>query len=346
MEELEREMGITGAIKLASNENALGPSPKAVEAIKAVLAKLHLYPDGSCYYLAEALAGKLGVSPRQIVFGNGSNEVISFLVAAFVAPGDEVIVGQPTFLMYQKIVQARGGEAKIVPLRNMVHNLDGILDALSDRTRLIFLDNPNNPTGTVIDKREFDEFLNKLPEGVLVVLDEAYVDFAEPAGRIDVIGYLNSNAPVISLRTFSKAYGLAGLRVGFGLMSTEIADMLHRVRQPFNINHLAQVGALAAIADEEHYRRTIEMTRNGIRWLRSEMEKLGCHTYPTQANFFLADVGNGRKVYDALLLEGVIIRPMESYGYPSFVRITVGLPEENSRLIESLKKVLAGAKGS
>ena len=341
LEELEREYGITGSIKLASNENALGPSPKAVAAVAAALGNLHRYPDGSCHYLAHALAEKIGVSPEQLVFGNGSNEIIQLLVAAFLGPDEEVVTSHPTFLVYQKVVQAQGGINRVVPLAGMDHDLTALADAITDKTRLIFLDNPNNPTGTVFDKIAFEAFLDRVPEGIIVALDEAYVDFVDPALRLDARDYLNHRVPVVALRTFSKAYGLAGLRVGYGLMRPEIADYLHRVRQPFNVNNLAQVGALAALADDDHYQKTLRLTKEGIAWLSGEVEKLGCIAFPTQTNFFLIDVKqDGKRLYEAMLRRGVIVRPMQAYGYANYIRITVGLPEENQRFVAALADTL------
>ncbi|MCJ7603907.1 MAG: histidinol-phosphate transaminase [Desulfobulbaceae bacterium] len=341
LKELEREYGITDAIKMASNENSLGPSPKALEAIRQSLADLHRYPDGSCYYLAQALANKLAVKPQQLVFGNGSNEVIELLVGAFVGPGDEVITSHPSFLVYQTLVQARNGLNSVVPLKNMAHDLVAILTNVTANTRLIFLDNPNNPTGTVFGQNEFEAFLSALPETVIVVLDEAYVDFVDPAVKLDVRQYIDNHVPVVGLRTFSKVYGLAGLRVGYGIMHEEIAGYLHRVRQPFNVNALAQEAAVAALEDYDHYQQTLAMTREGISWLLREIDKLGCRTFPTQTNFFLVDVGcDCRVLYEKMLHKGVIIRPMSSYGYPTFIRITVGTPSENERLVKSLAQCL------
>lgn len=337
IEELEREYGISGSIKLASNENALGPSPRAVAAVTDCLKNLHRYPDGSCYYLAAALAEKLGVLPEQLVFGNGSNEIIQLLISAFLAPGEEVISSHPTFLVYQKVVQAQDGVNRVVPLRDMQHDLEGILGQITAGTRLIFLDNPNNPTGSVFRRDEFAAFLDKVPENVIVALDEAYVDFVDPAIRLDAREYLQHRVPVVVLRTFSKAYGLAGLRVGFGIMHADIAQYLHRVRQPFNVSLPAQVGALAALADDEHYEKTMTCTRQGIAWLSREVARLGCTPFPTQTNFFLIDVkGDGKKLYESLLRKGVIVRPMNAYGYPEYIRITVGTPAENQRFVSAL----------
>jgi histidinol-phosphate aminotransferase len=344
LEELEREYGITGSIKLASNENPWGPSPRAVEAIAGALASLHRYPDGSSYYLTQALARWTGATAEEIILGNGSNEVIEFLVKVFVQPGDEVITSHPSFLMYQKFVQVRGGVNSVIPLRNMCHDLEGILKAITGRTRLIFMDNPNNPCGTLISREEFAEFLARVPEDVVVVLDEAYVDFVAPELRIDVLSCIRKPegiAPVVTLRTFSKAFGLAGLRVGFGLMHPEIISLMHRVRQPFNINLLGQIGAAAALADPSHYEMTIRETTRGRAWLSAEVEKFGCRAYPSHTNFFLIDVrGDATRLYEAMLHQGVIVRSMKPYGYPDFIRITVGTAAENQRFVLALDDCL------
>jgi histidinol-phosphate aminotransferase len=341
IEELEREYGISGSIKLASNENSLGPSPKAVAAIAGALTKLHRYPDGSCFYLGNRLAAKLGVRPEEIVFGNGSNEIIGLLIATFLQPGEEVITSHPTFLVYQMMVQAQGGVNRVVPLKEMSHHFPAILKAITDRTRLIFLDNPNNPTGTAFSAADFEAFLAAVPDYVIVVLDEAYVDFVDADLRLDVHTYLYKKTPVVALRTFSKAYGLAGLRIGYGLMREELAGYLHRLRQPFNVNQLAQIGALAALDDEEHYQQTLTVTTEGMIWLHREIARLGCRPLPSQANFFLVDIGgSGKKLYERMLTKGVIIRPMHAYGYPNYIRITVGLPEENERLVRAMAEAL------
>jgi histidinol-phosphate aminotransferase len=340
MDELEREYGITNAIKLASNENPWGPSPKAVRAIGEMLHNLHRYPDGSSYALTEALAQWIEADPAEIVLGNGSNEVIEFLVKAFVGTGDQVITSHPSFLMYQKFVQVRGGENVVIPLQGMAHDLEAISAAITDRTRLIFIDNPNNPTGTLIEKEVFDRFLTGLPQTVIVVLDEAYVDFVEPVRRVDILGYIRhpENIPaVVSLRTFSKAFGLAGLRVGFGIMHRDVASLLHRVRQPFNINLPAQAGALAALSDTAHYDYTLRATAEERTWLQEAVAQLGCTPYPSHTNFFLIDVcGDATRLYEAMLYKGVIVRSMKAYGYPDFIRITVGTSAENQRFVAAL----------
>jgi len=344
LEELEREYGISNSIKLASNENPWGPSPMAVAAIEKSLPNLHRYPDGSSFYLTEALARWLGAGMDEIVLGNGSNEVIEFLIKAFILPGEEVITSHPSFLMYQKFVQVRGGKNIVLPLKDMQHDLESILGAVNEQTRLIFLDNPNNPCGTFFSTKRFEEFIHRLPETVILVLDEAYADFVEQELRIDILSYIRKSdgiPAVVGLRTFSKAFGLAGLRIGFGLMHHDIADLLHRVRQPFNINLPAQVGALAALSDTNHYNATIDKTRKGRQWLSDQVRQLGCTPYPSHTNFFLIDVcGDATRLFESMLHKGVIVRSMKAYGYPDFIRITVGTRAENTRFVKSLAQSL------
>lgn len=348
LDELEREYGITDSIKLASNENAWGPSPKAIEAIQTSLGDLHRYPDGSGYYLTQAIAERFDVQPEEVVLGNGSNEIIEFLVKSFVREGDEVITSHPSFLMYQKFVQVRGGVNKVIPLNDMHHDLDAIVDSVTDKTRLIFLDNPNNPTGTFITPKGLESFFQRIPESVIVVLDQAYVDFMEEEIQGDIkvlIDDIQGRCPVVLLRTFSKAYGISGLRVGFGLMSASIAGCLHKVRQPFNINSLALVGAQAALADDVYFDKVISETRSGMQSLMEAVGKLGCTSYPSQTNFFLIDVkGNANDLYTAMLYKGVIVRSMNAYGFPTCIRITVGTREENERFVRALADCLKELK--
>jgi histidinol-phosphate aminotransferase len=344
IEELEREYGVTNSIKLASNENAWGSSPKAIEAMGQALTNLHRYPDGSNYYLVQAIAEKNGFSHDEVIIGNGSDDIIECLVKAYVQAGDEVLTSHPSFLMYQKVVQVRGGVNKVFPLKGMHHDLDAMLAAVTDRTRLIFLDNPNNPTATAIEPGKLYSFLSEVPESVIVVLDEAYVDFMDDEMQVDVYSLIKNTkgrCGVVALRTFSKAYGLAGIRVGYGLMNAEVAGYLHRVRQPFNVNQLAQVAAIAAINDTEFYEKTLQGTREGKAWLQKEVDKLGCTSYSSQTNFFLIDVkGDATALYEAMLHKGVIIRSMKAYGYTNVIRVTVGTTAENQRFIGSLKDCL------
>ena len=348
MDELEREYGVSNPIKLASNENPWGPSPKALTRIAAEIANLNRYPDGSGYYLTREISKCFDVDPEEIVLGNGSNEVIEFLVKAFVREGDEVITSHPSFLMYQKFVQVRGGVNKVIELKEMGHDLDAIVESINDRTRLIFIDNPNNPTGTAIELSVLEDFLSRVSEHVIVVLDEAYVDFMDGELKPDIhklIRAQQGGCSVVLLRTFSKAYGLSGLRVGFGLMDREVAVCLHKVRQPFNINSLGLVGAEEALRDSEYFESVVSRTRSGMSWLQQEVDALGCRSYPSHTNFFLIDVkGSADDIYKAMLYKGVIIRSMSAYGFPSFVRITVGTDEENKRFLEAFTACLRELK--
>ena len=341
IEELERELGITGSIKLASNENPLGPSPKAVEAVSKALAGLHRYPDGSCYYLKEKLSAILAVPHEMITFGNGSNEIIELLVRAYLKPGDEAIMGNPSFAVYPIAVKAVGGVAVEVPLKDMKHDLKTMASKITGKTRIIFIANPNNPTGTMVSGEEFREFMKSVPEGVIVCMDEAYYEFVTATDFPDTLSYVKEGAPVLVLRTFSKIYGLAGLRVGYGVANAGIMDYMNRVRQPFNVNSLAQIAAMAALEDTAHIERTRQNNAEGLKFLLGELRANGFECVDTQANFFLVKVGDGRGVYDALLRKGVIVRPMASYNLPEYIRITVGLPEENRRFLESFKAVVS-----
>lgn len=346
IEELERELGITGSIKLASNENPLGPSKKAVKAVAKALAGLHRYPDGSCYYLKNALSEKTGMPTENIIFGNGSNEIIELLIRTLLRPGDEAVMGNPSFAVYPLVVQAAGGVAVQVPLKkDLTHDLDAMSRAVTKKTRLVFVCNPNNPTGTIVRAKELKRFLLVLPKDVIVCMDEAYFEFVNDKNFPDSLSFVKEGLPVVVLRTFSKIYGLAGLRIGYGIADAGIIDYLGRVRQPFNVNSLAQAGALAALKDTAHLVKTQKVNADGIRYLFGELKSLGYECVDTEANFFLVKVGDGRGIYDALLKKGVIVRPMNSYGLGEYIRITVGLPAENRRFIKEMK-CLAGGFGA
>ena len=342
IEEVERELGIAGSIKLASNENPLGPSPKAVAAVTAALAGLHRYPDGSAFYLKQRLAARCGVTEDEIVVGNGSNELIELMVRAFVRPGDEAVMAEQAFVVYQLVMQAAGGVARAVALRDFTHDLDAIAAAVTPRTRLVFLANPNNPTGTIFRRAAWEAFLERVPEHVIVIADDAYAEYAEDADYPDTIRNRGAGrVAVVSLRTFSKLYGLAGLRVGYAVAPLAITDALGRIRQPFNVNALALAGALAALDDVEHVRRTLAVNREGMAYVTEAFRRLGLDYVPSAANFVLVRVGEGARVYDALLRRGVIVRPMGVYGFPEHVRVTIGLPEENRRFVDVLAEALA-----
>ncbi len=343
-EELEREYGICNSIKIASNENPASPSPAIVRAITDALAGINRYSDAACHDLSVAIAAKYGVEKEEIVVGNGSNEIIDFLVKAFVEKGDEVITSHPSFLMYQKFVQVRGGINHIIPLQERGHDLNAIMDRINERTRLIFIDNPNNPMGSAIAPRDLYIFLSSVAEHVIVVIDEAYADFMEEELRPDAASLIRNTerrCPVVFMRTFSKAYGLAGLRVGYGIMNRDLAACLHKVRQPFNVNTLAQAGAIAALKEEERYQQIVQKNRQGISYLRDAFAALGCISYPSQGNFVFVDVKrDADRLYEALLHKGIIIRSMRAYGFPTSIRVTVGTELENIRFVEMFEKCL------
>jgi histidinol-phosphate aminotransferase len=343
IEEVEREYGIRDSVKLASNENPLGPSPKALEALQQKIHQLNRYPDGHSFYLRERLAAKLGVGPENLIFGNGSNEIIELAVRTFMQPGDEAVMADQAFVVYRLIVQAAGGVGKAVPLKNFAHDLAAIGEALSSRTRLVFLSNPNNPTGTIFGKREWEAFLDRITPEMLVLVDEAYFEYVTNPDYPDSIRYRRDDRCLLTLRTFSKLYGLAGLRVGYGVGPKDVVAMMQRVRQPFNINAAAQWAALAALEDQEHVDRTLAVNRAGMAFLTRELERLGLGFVPSDANFILVRVGNGRKVFELLLRRGVIVRTMDEYRFPEHVRVTVGKPEENSKFIEAMEGVIKGA---
>jgi histidinol-phosphate aminotransferase len=340
IEEVEREYGIAHSTKLASNENPLGPSPKALAAIRAKLEELNLYPDGDCFYLKNGLAKKLGVAPEQLIFGNGSNEIIELAVRAFMRPGDQAVMARQAFVVYQLIVQAVGGISVQVPLRDYTHDLAAIAAAVTAETKIIFLANPNNPTGTIFRRPEWEAFLAKLQKDVLLIVDEAYFEYVQDAGYPDSLKYQSEDRPMLTLRTFSKLYGLAGLRVGYGIGPREIISMMQRVRQPFNVNAPAQWAALAALDDSDHVQRSLAVNREGLEFLGGEFKKLGLEFVPTHGNFILVRVGKGQEVFKQLLGQGVIVRPMGGYQFPEHVRVTVGTMDENRKFIAALQKVI------
>lgn len=344
IEELEREYGIKGSIKLASNENPLGPPETALKAMEGVLKNCHRYPDGGGFLLTAKIAELNGLKNQNVVLGNGSDDIIGLLTRAFLSPGDEAVMTRPSFLMYEIMVDSAGASSVFAPLgdrkSSFAIDLDAMADKITDRTRMIFLTNPNNPTGTIIRKREFELFLEKVPENVIVVIDEAYIEFVTDPDCVKGLDYIGGKTPVVVLKTFSKAYGLAGVRIGYGLMQEDIAASLHKVRMPFNVNILGQAAALAALSDTEFLNKSLDLVHSGLDYLYSELTKLGFSFFKTQANFFLIDVkGSSDVVFEKLLHEGVIVRSMSSYGYPEFIRLTVGLPSENERFIKALEKV-------
>ncbi len=336
IEELERELGITEAVKLASNENPFGPSPKALAAISAAAVRVNRYPDGSSFKLRTKLAQRLGVAGNQLVFGCGADEIFELMVKAFVGPGDEVVYAWPSFAMYPIVTAGMGASAVPVPLdARLAHDLPAMRAAVTPRTRVVMVCNPNNPTGTSVGRAEFDAFVAALPADVVLVVDEAYFEFVRRADFPDAIGWLAKRPGTLVIRTFSKIYGLAGLRVGYGVGDPELIGYLERARHPFNLNLLAEEAAVAALDDAEHVARTRKGNADGIATLTRELAALDIATWPTDANFLLADAGVG--AYDALLKQGVIVRPLAGFGMPGHIRITVGTAEENERCVKALQ---------
>ncbi len=342
IEEVARELGMPASqiIKLASNENPLGPSPVALQAMQHVLANINLYPDGNAFYLKHKLADKLSVQPENLILGNGSNEIIEFVGHAFMQPGVDVIVSQYCFAIYPLTAKLFGANVITVPAKNHGHDLPAMLKAITSQTRVVFVANPNNPTGTVVSKQELTDFASRVPANILLVIDEAYIEFLDdPADFISEIRR-GERPNLLLMRTFSKIFGLAGLRLGYGIGSPELITGLEKIRQPFNINSIAQAGALAALDDREHMRRTRDNNAAGLKLYVDAFQKLGLEFVPSAGNFILVRVGEGQRVFEAMQKLGVIVRPMGGYQLPEWIRISVGTPEENDRCIKALKTVL------
>lgn len=341
--ELAREVGIAedSIVKLASNENPLGMSPAAKEAISRALAELPRYPDGNGFALKAALSAETGVPASGIVLGNGSNDVLDLVARALLSPQSEAIFSQYAFAVYPLATMATGARPVAVQARDFGHDLDAMVTAITKRTRVIFIANPNNPTGTFLPGEAVAAFLAKVPQDVLVVLDEAYTEYLAESDRYDSIAWLTQYPNLLVSRTFSKAYGLAGLRVGYGLGSAEVIDLLNRVRQPFNVNSLAQAAATAALGDHAFLERSASLNHCGMAQLTTAFAALGLTWIPSRGNFVTVNVGDAAAINQRLLEQGVIVRPIAGYGMPEWLRVSVGLPEENTRLIEALTSALA-----
>ncbi len=344
IEEVARELGLPAddIIKLASNENPLGPSPKALAAMREALETTHLYPDGNAFYLKNRLARELSVQPANLVFGNGSNEILEFVAHACLAPGTDVVVSQYCFAVYPIVTRLFGANLVVVPAREYGHDLPAMLRAVTPATRIVFVANPNNPTGTLAAAADVLRLVHELPERVLLVMDEAYLDFLDRP--VDLLPLIRSGAKpnLLLARTFSKIYGLAGLRLGYGIGCPELIAALEKIRQPFNINLVAQAGALAALDDVDHLTRTRSNNRQGLELLQGAFRQMGLAYVPSAANFVLVKVGDGQRVFENLQRQGVIVRPMGGYQLPEWIRITVGTPAENQRCLTALKTILAG----
>ena len=347
IEEVEREHGLIHVTKLASNENPLGPSRKALRAMRAALRRVHLYPDGAAYELKQRLAQEFGLPAQQFVVGNGSDEIIELLARGFLSEGDRVISSEASFLVYPIISKVCGATFVSVPMKNLRYDLRGILERIDERTRLIFIANPNNPTGTYVPSDEVEDFLSKVPKDVVVCFDEAYIDFVEAKDFPYLLFHVKAEKPnIILLRTFSKSYGLAGLRVGYGIASREMVQYLDKIRQPFNVNRLAQIGACAALDDRLFLWRSKRLVSRGRQYLYRKFTQMGLNFLPSEANFVLVDVRrDARKLADALMARGVIVRPMNGYGFPTHIRVTIGTRFELMRFIRVLKAVLRKGEG-
>ena len=342
IEEVQRELGLTDVIKLASNENPLGPSPRALEALTAAAAGVALYPEGSAPALRRAVSQAVGMPEDTLVFGNGSDEVLHLLAVTFLQPGDEIVQGAPSFSMYEIYATQCNAVSIKVPLRDFTHDLDAMADAITDKTRMVFIANPNNPTGTLVRREAVARFLDRIPRDVLVVLDEAYDEYVSDPEKPDLRSLVLEGRNIVILHTFSKAYGLAGLRVGYGIMRPETAALLNRVRSPFNVNLPAQAAAAAALEDTDHVARTVALNAEGRDYFYAEFERMGLDYVPSEGNFVLVDVGrDARAVFEALQHRGVIIRSAHGMGLPHHIRVTTGTMPQNQRFIAALREVLA-----
>jgi len=341
IEEVKRELGLKEVIKLASNETSVGPSPLAVEAIKKELENINLYPEGSSSLLREKLAYRLSIDKEMIIIGNGADNIIDLVGMAFINEGDEVITGEITFPAYETITKIMGGKLISVKLKDFSFDLEGIIQRINEKTKIIFLCNPNNPTGTMVDKKAVDKFIKQIPENVVIVFDEAYYDYVEDENYPNSLSYVLEEKNVIVLRTFSKIAGIAGLRVGYGIAKPELIGYLNRVVNPFTTNRLAQVAALASLDDEEHYRKVLKTNQEGKKYLYRELKKIDLFYLPTETNFIFLDLKeNSEVIFEKLLRKGVIIRPGKIYGCPNFIRVTMGTDYENQKFILALKEVM------
>ena len=341
IEEVKRELGLDDIIKMASNENPLGSSPKAIAAVQKSLKMMHLYPDANCFNLKTRLAAVTGIADTGILIGNGSDEILMLLAATFINRGDQIIFAQPSFSEYEFTAKIMGGECIEVPLADFTHDLDSLLAAITDRTKMVYICNPNNPTGTIVGAAAIASFMAKVPDDVLVVFDEAYSEYVESPEFISGVKYVKAGRNAIVLQTFSKIYGLAALRIGYALTRPEIAQAVEMITEPFNVNMLAQVAALAAIDDIEHVELSQKINSDGKRYLYNELEKMGLKYVPTEANFIFLDTGkNSQEVFQAMLRLGVIVRTGDIFGHPNFIRVTIGTQAENERFIDTLQQVL------
>lgn len=341
IEEVERELGITNVVKLASNENPLGPAPEAVAAMSKAILETQIYPDGNCYYLKQQLAEHLDVTTDNLAFGNGSNELIKIIAKSYLNPGENIVMADPSFSEYKSAAIISGAEVIAVPLtEDLRHNLPAMAAAINPKTKLVFICNPNNPTGTMVNREELDQFMQQMPEQVIVIMDEAYYEYVTEADFPQTIDYVKAGKNVIILRTFSKIYSLAALRIGYAVAKPGLIDFINRVREPFNVNRIAQVAATASLKSD-HVAKSGQLNEQGKEYIMNELQSMGFQPIPTQTNFIFVKVGvNSRELFQEMLKKGVIIRSGDIFGTPDYVRLTIGTEEQNQRMLQALRECL------
>lgn len=343
IEELERELGITSSIKLASNENPLGASEKVIAAAQQALLKTHFYPDAGCYELKQTLSNFLSIRPNQITVGNGSENILELIIKAYLHQDTNAVISQYAFLTIPILIQSYGAKAHVVPAKNWGHNIDGMIAAIDDKTRMLFLVNPNNPTGTYTCKTDFEKLLQSVPKHILIVVDEAYVEYINQSDYPIALDYLPSHPNLVITRTFSKVYGLAGLRLGYAVSSVEIADMLNRARLPFNVNSIAAAAACTALLDQEHIEKSVVLNQMGMQQLKNSLYAAGLTFIPSLGNFIAINVHDAVQIYKSLLLEGIIVRPLHAYDMPQYIRVTIGTHAQNERFLTAINKVMSAS---
>lgn len=346
IEEVQREYGLEAVIKMASNENPIGPSPKAIDAVRRVLTESNRYPDANGYALRVALSKKLNVTLENLIIGNGSDELVLFIALTYLGPQDQIIVSDKAFIRYEMAAQVMETQSIHVPMKDFRHDLDGMAQAVGPKTRAIFFSNPNNPVGTMVGRNAVERLLRAVPPHILIIIDEAYHEYVDHPDYPDALTYLGTYPNIVILRTFSKVHGLAGLRIGYGIADPQIIHDINRVRPPFNVNRLAQAAALAALEDEEHVQRTVRMNAEQKRYLEQELKRLNITFIPSSTNFLLVDAGfDSMAVSQHLLRQGIIVRPMAGFGMPTHFRVTIGTPEENRAFIHAFERALAALCG-
>jgi histidinol-phosphate aminotransferase len=344
IEEVQREYGLEEVVKMASNENPLGPSPLALKAVKEALSDMHIYPEGPCLPLCKKMAQLKGIGEDMVTFANGADNIITMMAQSFLNQGDEVVMAFPTFSLYPIVARIMGANPVEVPLKDHVHDLDAMAAKISSRTKMIVICNPNNPTGTVVEKESLDEFIKRAPDDVLIILDEAYFEFGNPQTFPESLPYIREGYPVMSIRTFSKIYGIAGIRIGYAMARKKLIDCLNRVREPFPVNRMAQVAALAALEDDDFREEVLKVNNEGRRFLDEALQGMGMETIPSHTNFIFVDLKRDAKaIFEDLIKRGIIVRPGYIWELPTCMRVTIGTPDQNERLVRALREILETA---